>query len=1050
MKLFDVEWKTSLRGAGWHVRMPDSSEVRQFLFSRYLLLLAPRNVRGANCEQRFRRLVSNNDFDGWWREACVKDSDDKVFLLRFPRRAWEIPWELLLKDLQTDERRPTINFIRTDRYDPIRTPSHFDKPLRILVLQGDDGKKDGAPLDLKLEAEQIISAYKTLDRSIQRCIDPPIIENVSPDNLTDKLNIYAPHVLWFSGHGSANPDQTLCLDGPSWISAAQFARLISEAKQKPIYAIFWACDTGQVEGDRRTRSIPNIPALYKELTGIGVNSIVAMQAPIRDVSARMMASDLMRFLAAGYSLESAVAWTRANMISSSLEGAHPLDWVCPVVWSCGQIIDRLVWNAQAQHLAQLQLVGRQIIRVTSHQGNKLSISPSDTELFLANTWAAYRRLWVVGQGEADSAEQQYRWVRILQALQVQSARGILAVDLMWQPGHLEAGLKFWASQILAWLSASELDDDIAEALFEIKNDPVEAGWAHLCSVCKNQPTKFCLAIYGPPNYEPASWFWQPLLDIAGTDDVHVIVLSDEHLGNYEIERDWQLESNMKEMDERILAEVLGEQPRIARAMAVLNTPVRTDFIEASGLPFRNWDNRDSVIINTQSGPILTASARRLILDQITAEDLRLAHEDCAKILVNPQLDVDTSIREQRAEHCAKAGWTQEALLEVKELCLIYWQKDNPYSILTLIERTELHPFDLPSTALLYVAWAHLRLGEVQEAEFYLEETVPHDALDIAWKKSMQSEMNKSRGDKQAALNKITDAINICTEALKNAQSTKQLDQLALISQRLWGYRQDRARILQYLFYEKEQAKEEYESLLSNKPPIRYAGDMLDVAIAKRNYAECLNTLATDITDERWVKARQVLAEAEHIAHGQEQAPILAEILYEKARMAEREGKLSVAADYLVDCQQAARKSRHFMMATIAANRLFWKTEPFTLGRWKQLEHDLERFPYHGWAVRALIDSRIRASRRLELIGDLTGALTELEANSRDLQRSPAFQEGSDRYRIAETSAGLHIMKSKLNLPSSHWSEFRDANEWSTIWLGERKAIDAEDVWKGVN
>jgi hypothetical protein len=427
----------------------------------------------------------------------------------------------------------------------------------------------------------------------------------------------------------------------------------------------------------------------------------------------------------------------------------------------------------------------------------------------------------------------------------------------------------------------------------------------------------------------------------------------------------------------------------------------------------------------------------------------LAHKDCSKILGLPQIDINTSIRELRAEHCAKAGWKGEALFEIDILFNIYQQEDRPYAFKLLLDKTGINPADLPSKSLLSLAWAYMRFDKVEESEFYLEMARPHETLDIAWKSAIQAELFKSTGNKAGALESVNKAIRICENALKEMNKTKKRDEIDLINYRLWGYRQDRARIKQYLFYEKEEALNEYEDLLNLKSGIGLPGFKIDIAIVQRNYSECLRTLSTSVSDEKWIKAKEVLSQAENNLQGYEQTPVYSEILYEKARIAEHEGEKQQEADFLINCQNAALKSNHFMMAAIAGSRLFWNTENFSMNRWISLSNELERYPYHGWAVRTLTNGRLKAAQRLSEMDDYVGGLGQLNENLININNNPAFDQGSDRFRIAATYAGIQLFNEKLGIQLLYWKEFISKYEWAAEWLSKQKGSSYNEIWAEV-
>lgn len=299
-----------------------------------------------------------------------------------------------------------------------------------------------------------------------------------------------------------------------------------------------------------------------------------------------------------------------------------------------------------------------------------------------------------------------------------------------------------------------------------------------------------------------------------------------------------------------------------------------------------------------------------------------------------------------------------------------------------------------------------------------------------------------KSSKDDALAEIDAAIQVCREAVAVSRSSSYL-----VQKRLRAYRQDRARILQYLFYEKEMAAAEYERLVEEWSGHPEA--MIDLAVVKRNYAECLRTLATGSNDPRWMQARLFVHEGEQLALSAPESPVLSEILYEKARAAEADHSLSEAEQYLLECEKAAIRSQHFMMLAIAKSRHFWRYETFSWNRWKEIEAELEGFAHHGWAVRVLVDGRLRVARRLENLQDLQGSFDNLEANRADLVRNPAFDKGSDRFRIAATMAGLQVIGQKINRRASYWSDFQQSYSWAHEWLRDHFGITADAIWMEV-
>jgi hypothetical protein len=456
-----------------------------------------------------------------------------------------------------------------------------------------------------------------------------------------------------------------------------------------------------------------------------------------------------------------------------------------------------------------------------------------------------------------------------------------------------------------------------------------------------------------------------------------------------------------------------------------------------------WQARTKVLIDTHAGPLMMATARHHVLDKPDPELLKRAHSDCVNIL--SQVRLSTEVLNELLKHLLGAALGQQALNVAAKLCFDYKEQDRPAAVLQLVKQIGPLWEVLPQSARLIPAWAYLQLGKLDHSRLFLARaTALPSPLDEAWKHGLQAELSKSEGthfSKEKALEEIDAAIEICRTAQPDAANPPEL-----IARRLRAYRQDRARILQFLFYEKEQAAEEYEKLVNEWSDQPQA--VIDLAVVKRNYSECLRSLSTGVTDPRWQKAQDLLREAELLVKNRPELPILAEILYEKAKAAEAAGKLTELQELLKDCEGAALKSQHYMVRAIALNKLFWGFETFSIARWTQVKTDLEDFPLHGWAVRTLVDGKLRAARHLEGLLDFEGAFRELESAQGNLERNPSFNMGGDKSRIAATLAGLQIVGLKIGR-DGFWTAFTANYDWASAWLQSRAANTPEAIWAEV-
>lgn len=1026
-QLIKVDWKQTLFKAGWVV--PAGNTYQTLMLSRWKLSHVPHNLRNPKLRARFEQLVSGTQFLDWWNQTCGA-AGDKLFLLRFPSGVWSIPWELLIERLNLTNNQASACLARTivDDSGPL-SPSLFDEPLRILILMG---ACDG--LDLDREVELVQSAWQSLELSVRQCIEEPVAEQSTTENLAILLQKYKPHIIWFSGHGRLQPDVALLFADGIWINASNFSKIIRNSGQQPLYAIFWACDTGR--GEERQSEVYCSPPLFKELKNIGVLTVLAMQSPIRDSSALLMAQNLFRYLAVGLPLERAVARCRAHFMENPPDDAHPLDWASPVTWSAGISVDKLQWNSNVQRLAQYQVLGRYTLSWGQVRPQQLDAPIEASERMRANEWGKRLRTWVYG--DIGEAEHRYYWLRVLQAIQSQTNLFVIAVEM--DTSDPAESLQNWARNVYHRMLPGDFPDEFAQILDEIARVP-SANWHKLCEL-----RDIYLAIANPPKFGD-DWFWRPLR--SNSNNLHIALLSEQEI-TLEIQSSWELDRIDQPMKEPEIKTVISSAPRLARALTMLNIPLRTSYLsveaseEEGASSLLEWPDWERVMINTSAGPIMTASARQYVLNEIPSDQIRKeVNLDCVKILGNPELTLTPAIRLARLKYLLAAGLDQEALLEASSLCYIFRSDNRPFSVLQVLESLGNLKTYLPINVYLIAAWANLQLGRIQYSEYWLQRSQPKEPLDIAWKHCLRAELYKSSGtmhSKENALREVDEAIRVCQEAEK--WSTEK----SSIRRRTLAYRQDKARIIHFLFYDLEQAAIEYDSLVKEWSEL--PNSAIDLAVVKRNYAECLRSLATGPGDSRWQKARDLLQDAEDLVQIYPHTPVLSEILYEKAKVAEKERRQTEADTYLEECMTAAIRSHHFMMLAIGQARAFWKKSVFSMERWRDIESALKGFPNHGWAVRVLIDGRLRAARILEERRNYSGSFDQLKANMDDLKRNPSFDKGSDRFRIAATMAGLQLIGGKAQESVSYWQEFLNQYSWAQDWLREHSIDDAENLWRG--
>jgi len=482
-------------------------------------------------------------------------------------------------------------------------------------------------------------------------------------------------------------------------------------------------------------------------------------------------------------------------------------------------------------------------------------------------------------------------------------------------------------------------------------------------------------------------------------------------------------------DQATLDAARMEAPEIADALALLNEPVPRASIAATGASLNGAPGLEAFVVSTQANEImLSASAARYFRDRMTDDEKQQGHKACMNILGHSSFAarLTPTIREQRLLHCLGAKEDAAAAQEASALLVRYRELDRQRAVLSVIQRIRHLWRDLPPHLLIVAAWASAMLGEMQQAEFWLTRSLANDAFEEAWQFGLRSELDKARGDRDAALQSIDQAIATLGAAPPGDPN---------IERRRRAYRQDRARILQYLFYDSVAAADEYKKLLDEWVGAEDA--TIDVATVLRNYAECVRT-GHHPGDAEWERSKELLERGTMLLANNMDCAVFAEITYENARVALAEASPH-AQELLNGARDAAKKSGHIMLLAIVDARMFWQFEPFSIARWMDLDANLTAFPRHGWAVRTLIDGRLRAAKRVQ---DEHVAIDLIESTRKVLTENPAFTAGSDRFRIAATAAGHDIFAVGA---TPRWPDFL-ALPWAADWVRENGLQNAPDVW----
>lgn len=1032
--------------AGWVATY--AGEESEFLFKRARIDAIPRDLRAAGLHGKFFDALAltkkGDSFLEWFGQVAVCGPR---LDLQFHENEWSIPWELLIDRLRYSATRRGVAFVRRVRHKELAAPTAVEDKLRTLLLLGADDPPDGPRLRLDEEADTIRRGWRQLDHAAKACVEEPTVERVNATTLSDSVARYRPHLVLYSGHGSDRPSSIQMADN-AWLSAKQFAKAVTAEGWRPIYAGFWACSTAR--DNTAESALADAPTFASELLGRGIVSVLAMQSPIGDTNAVCMARIFFEQIAAGRTMERAIAEARGELYDRAGSNTQGFDWASPVVWTASHGVPAMQWNSPAARLIQRQLAGRRFIAA----GAAPVLSPGqDTALAEHGAvaldrglnWTRLKKVWV--DGNVSDALMREEWTRSLAALQAVDPRAVIALELRdATPDALAA----WAERVRASFRPNELPDDVATALGDIVH-AAQRGWTRLCA-----SEQLVMAISGELPADTESWFWRPLMEA----ELPVVILCRDRGPFPDI--DWHFDLLDAPMTQQEIDAAAGFAPRLSRALAMLNAPIADELVlieaNAHARTLNDWPEGHAVLVRLPNGVVLRTDARRRILNQASEAELAQAHYDAAALLGNETIRLTPEVRRQRVLHLLGARpvvppdllptLDEVFTIEVDRLFAIYRETNQARAVVELYRSVRVAAAGMQdiflASARLDLAWAYLRLGNVRHARYWAERAYPQELLDVALKHALLAEILKSDeggGAREAVLDEIDQAIDACRKAVDDAKTSG--SGVVRAQSALRAYEQDRARILHFLFDDVASAKQEYERLLREWADQPLA--VLDIAIVRRNHAEAIRSESQAPNDDLARKARREIEDALRIARQFPNAPALAEIEYEAARDARHRNSPGQERQHLELAIEAARRSGFDMLRAIAKNRLYWTFEEFSEDRWRAISEDLSAFPSHGWAVRTLVDGSLCAANLFVEYGDLASAASEITRARMAFDPHPLFTGRSDRWRRAAIAGGATIVGD----PDAAviWQDFTESAAWVQEWMMEHHVDSPETAWR---
>jgi formylglycine-generating enzyme required for sulfatase activity len=239
-----------------------------------------------------------------------------------------LPWELLYKADSRDflglsRRTPIIRSLEIPRPAPaLPLPS----PLRILAIPA--LPEDTARLDLDLERRNLQEAWKE-----HPDVEIVPLEKPGLAGLRQTLLASPFHVLHFMGHGEVDPTTGRGIlffagtDGSrSPVSGEALAEVLKDIRTLRLVFLN-ACESGRTPDGSEVDPFAGVATA---LVLGGVPAVVAMQLPVSDAAAIHFSQTFYQRLAAGDTLDAAVAEGRLALFT---EFPDTVEWAVPVLFS---------------------------------------------------------------------------------------------------------------------------------------------------------------------------------------------------------------------------------------------------------------------------------------------------------------------------------------------------------------------------------------------------------------------------------------------------------------------------------------------------------------------------------------------------------------------------------------------------------------------------------------------------------------------------------------------------------------------------------------------
>lgn len=983
-----------------------------------------------------------------------------------------LPWEALIYDGNDERLEAKLTRVamvrslgRTDRFAPRRLEERF----RVLLLQGGD---EGPPLDYEGERQALLDAWSALGPTLHGRVEQPCVQEALRGEIADAVARVRPHLLWFSGHGDLRGEELEILLGPrpggTWIPVRELAAELSRAREKtghaPLVAAFWACEGGRAGGEsgspRLDATGPGFPALVRTMAATGVEAVLGVQTQIYDDSARVMGEALFRALAEGQGPALALAASRAALHQTFRhdEDGSGSEWVSPVLWVGGAQMPRLEWaRPEREHEAiLLNKVGRESLLRFYEGAVDVLAEPPGPAPTPAGAWVERAPCWVT----CPSLEQAEMRLALVQALRRLALGREATVVLVPHESRRHFG--------------SSVVEVVADAMRDLKRRlfpnalPESAEWlSHL---------------FDAFDREHADHGWRLLLE---REDLVLVIVAAGGIENLESLGDAAAAAGSVVVVSSVEAEggraeelagwggdtFDGSDPppdpddeaarAFLEAFALLNKPLAERDVDRFGRDY-GLDGAHRIagdaLARVGGRRVVKARMARRLVEALTGDRERAAHRACLHFLERSPSGTFHAGEGDRLvwamDHATAAGETDRALRLANDAVRELARRGRHAEVAALFKRLGAFRRRLRPEAVVDVAKALVETGHPRRAYNQLRQVDRGSLEPVQRLRLAVSEAEALRNTRDP--DKQMKAVAVLEEALRETGRLTVRPR----DRELWKWqliaRHDHARNIHYFLRRTPEAVQTFREVVGacgDDPELAYLK-----AAALRNLSDAFGRYTFGQVEPDHEYAEACLRQACELAKDSETArPLLAEMQYQWAKMLRRD-RPELAFSQLRRAIEAAREGGVGFVLALARNKEFWwqmESDGFVLRDWQRLESKLELSSSHAWVTRALLDSRLRAARRLALRDSPADAVALLEKSRRLLRRDArSFAGPGDlEKRRAPVYAGLAVLSASQSVGYDRdvWEEFVQWARDSAVdesWLLKIKDEPAS-AWEGV-